>query len=764
MKRPKLGRNKLLARMILTLLPAGALPLFCFGYFAITSHFGSLRDESFSNHKNLVSFMRGHLENDAARVLSQLKIASENEVFKTANQFQIREALQSFRAFNVDLAAVYFLAADGTVAAVDPPRPEVEGKRIGDLDLAAFRADGAAVSAVIPDEAGFPRFFSTRKILGEGAAIKGYIVADAALSGWIKTSRAILRNQRDMVAALLPIDGKGVPINLERDGDQGKWRKIAAVRLKASEVGEVMIGDELHHVTFQELSELPARLVVAQPMSSIYAAPRLVVMTYVGVIALLFVMLSVLIILIARGITQPIRNVAEAAVALAEGSYEERAPIVGTEETRLLATAFNKMGDSIQMSQRRLKVMYRSILELFSCNDIDSLLKKAVELACTQCGADQAWFVPARSGREVPYDKSSFFLGLHGWLWKNHRASKLEGREAMGIWSRVEGDRIFPFTLKNQAGEVGTLRVAYAKSPDEATESLLHAQMNLVETALLKQEMIIEGAMVTTELEMAEAVQRNIMAENLSSERTDRIAYHYQPASRLGGDWFYLIEDKKRDVLYVVMGDVTGHGLPQGLITTAVKGALDVIELIIRAHGAEGVSIDGPEAIVRLLDSVVARIVDKNGLTMTCLAASIDFRNHELRLCNAGHTFPILVRSEDAVNVARHLHKNQQPMLGAPNGEKRTHKFESTAYTMSPGDLLIMYTDGLTEAKNLKSEIFGRFLFRSLKRPQKFESAGALKDEILEMFRYYTQHTHLEDDVCFMVVQMDESETQRVAM
>jgi serine phosphatase RsbU (regulator of sigma subunit) len=71
------------------------------------------------------------------------------------------------------------------------------------------------------------------------------------------------------------------------------------------------------------------------------------------------------------------------------------------------------------------------------------------------------------------------------------------------------------------------------------------------------------------------------------------------------------------------------------------------------------------------------------------------------------------------------------------------------------GDFLVVYTDGLTEVKDLKSRIFGRFLFRSLRKPGRYESAAALKDEILAMFRYYTQGQPVDDDVCFLVVGID---------
>jgi len=150
------------------------------------------------------------------------------------------------------------------------------------------------------------------------------------------------------------------------------------------------------------------------------------------------------------------------------------------------------------------------------------------------------------------------------------------------------------------------------------------------------------------------------------------------------------------------------------------------------------------------------RVAGKSDLTMTCLAAEIDFRNGTLKACNASHTFPILVRENDPENVARHLHKGQQRMLGAGMGEDGEAPFASVTYPLQAGDLLVMYTDGLSEAKSLKSGIFGRFLFRSLKHPRSFASAGELRDEILAMFNYYTQQVPIEDDVCFLVVKLPE--------
>lgn len=751
------AKNKLRARMIMTLLPACALPLFCFGYFAISSHFASLREESLANHRNLVSSMRNQLDADTKRVLMQLEKLSQNEVLQADSTSRIRETLASFRAFNPDLTVIYVLAEDGTVRASDPPASAQEGRAIPGVDLDDFDKDGVSISPLAPNDAMAPHFFATRQSFGSDAKVKGYVVVDAAFGAWMQASRGVVRKQRDMVAALLPTDKtRGVPISLASDvgGENVLWKQIAE-RLRSEAGTELEIGSEQHHITRETLDHLPVRLVVAQPLSSLYAAPRLVVLTFAIVIAASLLLLTILIAVVARGITTPIREVADATASLADGRLDVRALVKGSEETRALAAGFNQMCDSVQASQRRMKIMYKAIMELFACGDADALLKKAVELACTQCGADVAWFVPHRHGHAADYDKAPVFLGLHGWLWKDHGSSELpETAGVSAVWPSIDGDRVFPFVMKNQDQELGLTRVAFRKSPDEATISLLHSLMTLVETTLIKQEMIVRGALVSTELELAEVVQRNVMAENRELARSERVSFHYQPASRLGGDWFYLIEDDKNDCLYVILGDVTGHGLAQGLVTTAVKGALDVLEILLK--GGNGV-VDGPASLVSFLDRIVWRVAGTSELTMTCLAAQIDFRNNVLHVCNAGHTFPILVREDGAANVARHLYKHQHEMLGLTKDASGTKRYESTSYDLRPGDYLVLYTDGLSGAKNLKSEIFGRFLFRSLRQPRPFSSARAMKDDILAMFSYYTQGAPIDDDVCFLVVRMPQN-------
>jgi serine phosphatase RsbU (regulator of sigma subunit)/HAMP domain-containing protein len=575
---------------------------------------------------------------------------------------------------------------------------------------------------------------------------------EVGLTEWSGVARAIIRSQEGMFAAIVPQRALGDPIEVSTAADPLFWPKVNAIRSVGSGASERLLVDELHHVTLSDIGNLPAQLVVAQPTRFVFDAPRRVAIGFVGGVTLLVVSLGVLVLLLARRLIEPVLEVSGVARAFSEGRLDARVGVRGRDEMALLGTAFNEMADTLQLTQHRMRVLNKSIMELFACVDADNILRKTVELACTQCLGEVAWFLPNQVGRSVLYAADSVFVGLHGWVWKSHRSYEITPKEAEAVWRPLDGDRVFSFTMKNQARELGVIKVAYKSAPDEATVSLLHSLISLVEMALTKQELIRREAMVATELDLAEAVQGNVMVGSLGAKSSKRVAYHYQPASRLGGDWFFMIEDTVRDKLYVVMGDVTGHGLAQGLVTTAVKGALDVLEMLIRSPA--GSIVDGPAEIISFLERVVERVAGRSRLTMTCLAAEIDFGRQLLKICNAGHTFPILVRDVGGVNKADHLHKNQQPMLGQLADTAVSHAYVDVDYELQPGDLIVVYTDGLSEAKNLKSRIFGRFLMRALRKAHEYDSAADLRDEILQMFSYYTQGSHVEDDVCFLVVQV----------
>lgn len=182
-------------------------------------------------------------------------------------------------------------------------------------------------------------------------------------------------------------------------------------------------------------------------------------------------------------------------------------------------------------------------------------------------------------------------------------------------------------------------------------------------------------------LRLAAQVHRSLLPSPMTTERAE-IDVRYQPLEEVGGDYcqtHFLGED----VCYITMCDVTGHGVGAALLATRVSSQ---VRRTVHA-GSSPV-----EVVDRLNRFVCANFADA-GLLLTFFAARIDLAGHEITWSGAGHPSPILVRADGRTVVRL---QSQNRILGVlpdclaaePEGRSR---FE-------PGDRVLFYTDGVTEA------------------------------------------------------------------
>ncbi len=276
---------------------------------------------------------------------------------------------------------------------------------------------------------------------------------------------------------------------------------------------------------------------------------------------------------------------------------------------------------------------------------------------------------------------------------------------------------------------------------------LMAVLVGVVVFAVLK--LIRQGATVDAELQLAEVVQRAMLSNETKMTHKSKLSYHYEPAAHLGGDWFYVFEDVHGRYLYALMGDITGHGLPQGIVSTAMNGAMCMVEQLIKTSTQKF----QPKSfeLVKLIDSTIRSLSSDGKITTTCLAIQVDLINSAIYVCNAGHTFPLILKHKSGVNIMSHLAKNQHGMLGLIQGGES--EFTETRYHLDAGDLLVMYTDGLTEARDAQKATFRRALHRNLRNVRDYSEPAALKKEILRLLTAHTQGAAQIDDICFVIIQ-----------
>ncbi len=246
---------------------------------------------------------------------------------------------------------------------------------------------------------------------------------------------------------------------------------------------------------------------------------------------------------------------------------------------------------------------------------------------------------------------------------------------------RVAGGELGP-EVRIDAGteEVRQLATAFRKM----TRDLKMRMDELRYTTTIKER--IEG-----ELSAARTIQMSLVLKSFPAfpDRPE-IDLHaiIKPARAVGGDFydFYFIE---RDCLCLVAADVAGKGVPAALF-------MSVSKTLIRTNTALAAS--PPELLAKVNNDLFEQS-GASGMFVTLALALLQVQTGELRLCNAGHPAPLRLSASGEVET---LVSPSGVALGAWQGVA----YESTTHQLAPGDTLLFYTDGVTEALDQRTTFY----------------------------------------------------------
>jgi serine phosphatase RsbU (regulator of sigma subunit) len=251
-------------------------------------------------------------------------------------------------------------------------------------------------------------------------------------------------------------------------------------------------------------------------------------------------------------------------------------------------------------------------------------------------------------------------------------------------------------------------------------------------------EQTAEKARIEQELEVAKTIQDTLVPTAAPVDRgVIKFAGYYQPAAQTGGDWWTWSELVGGKTL-VVIGDVTGHGVPSAMITAAAKAACDVARYVYR----DDVTVTGLLEIMNhaIFESAQRRFV------MTCFASIFDPQLRTITYANAGHNFPYLYRPGDGRGEFGSL-----MIRGNRLGDDRTSRYEAKTTELVPGDVLIWYTDGIVECEGPSGEEYGDKRFRaSVKRAAALDT-GDMRDAIVGEATTFFGATPRKDDITMIV-------------
>ena len=190
------------------------------------------------------------------------------------------------------------------------------------------------------------------------------------------------------------------------------------------------------------------------------------------------------------------------------------------------------------------------------------------------------------------------------------------------------------------------------------------------------------------ELAMAQRIQSSLIPKIFPETRLLQFSSKYMPMEALGGDLYdvYQISDK---VFSVMILDVCGHGVPAALITTMAKMSFSNNTKLIKK----------PNDVIFNVNNELFDSINGNGDYFTAFYGVIDMEKGLLSYCNAGHNTIFLAHADGSIDKL----ENNGPVVGVV----RDIPFQSTGHFLRNGDRLVLYTDGVIEARNEQASLYG---------------------------------------------------------
>jgi serine phosphatase RsbU (regulator of sigma subunit) len=271
---------------------------------------------------------------------------------------------------------------------------------------------------------------------------------------------------------------------------------------------------------------------------------------------------------------------------------------------------------------------------------------------------------------------------------------------------------------------------------------MLAAQAGLVweNAARHRQSLDEERGRTLREIRTAQKVQRGLLSENHVQHGVLSIGACLEPSREVGGDYYdFFPTGSDRRLLALHIGDVSGKGVPAALLVAMSK-------YVLRSHALP--EVPPPGHVLREMNATFCTdLSDEMGMFVTACYAHVDDEGHELRYASAGHPAPLIIRGSLMQPVED---RSPAPPIGLVPGQL----FPERRVALYKGDLVILYTDGVVEARSASGECFGLTgLRRALRECRDMEPVD-LTRFLVEAVRSFQAGRPLSDDTTVVALKV----------
>jgi sigma-B regulation protein RsbU (phosphoserine phosphatase) len=279
-------------------------------------------------------------------------------------------------------------------------------------------------------------------------------------------------------------------------------------------------------------------------------------------------------------------------------------------------------------------------------------------------------------------------------------------------------------------------------SEDAALLATLAGQVSVsLQNALLLRDRVAV-ARFEEELNLARQIQRNSLLSEFPVLPRCEVHALTLPSKHVGGDLYDVVEAGDGS-WFVAIADVSGKGVPAALLSSMLQASL-------RTQAA---NVRSPAEILRNINHLMYRSTAVQQFA-TFFLARVDGERLELSFSNAGHNWPVLLRPGEE---RRFLERG-----GLILGFQERVEFEEERVSLLPGDVVVLYTDGISEAADASGELFGEErLYAVLSAMPRTLPAREVTERVLATLREFLDGTEAQDDITLLVLKVLEPAAQR---
>src|SRR5256714_2850839 len=300
---------------------------------------------------------------------------------------------------------------------------------------------------------------------------------------------------------------------------------------------------------------------------------------------------------------------------------------------------------------------------------------------------------------------------------------------------RTNSEMVAPIVSNNEVIGVFDLESddlnAYSNDDLEVL-MLLASQVAIIIEKVMLHDQLIEKQRLETQLEVARQVQLQLLpARDPQLEGFDISAYNF-PTEEVSGDyydWVRIYDDQ----IGIVIADVSGKGVPAALLMAFLRASL-------RAATHIGYA---PHISMSKVNYLLWESIERNQF-VTAFYGILDATNRTLAYSNAGHSPALLMRADGTYRF--------EERGGVPLGMFRDSRYYEYFATINPTEILVLYTDGVTEATNNAGEEYGRDRLIDAVRRNREVGAREMIDFLHRDLLEWTDGKGATDDVTFFIV------------